>query len=220
MDKFHLLGCSSYTVVVIADVLQEITNVTSFALYPNLKNVDSPFMPQKAQKFEMMPLGSSPGNAEKVFFATAGPQNKLDIYNHFFRNHSITKDQYYKVIHSMAYIAPSSQLENGVFIEPGVVISSQSKIGFGVFVKRGSLIGHHNTIGAYTDINPGVVISGAVSIGAFCSIGSGSVVKNNIQIGDNTVIGVGSVVTKDIPPNCIAYGNPCKVVRKNTSNEE
>jgi sugar O-acyltransferase (sialic acid O-acetyltransferase NeuD family) len=214
MDKIHLLGCSSYTVAVIADILQEIKSVSSFALYPNLKDVDPPVTPRKTLKFEMMPLGSAPAPTEKVFFATAGPKNKLDIFTHFFENHSIPQTQYLKVVHPWAYTAPSSLIENGVLIEPGAVISSQTKIEFGVFVKRGSLIGHHNTIGAYSDINPGVVISGAVTIGAFCSIGSGAVIKNGIRIGDNTVIGVGSVVTKDIPSNCIAYGNPCKVVRE------
>lgn len=34
-----------------------------------------------------------------------------------------------------------------------------------------------------------------------------------VTIGDNTVIGAGSVVTKDIPANCVAAGNPCKVIR-------
>ena len=27
-------------------------------------------------------------------------------------------------------------------------------------------------------------------------------------------IGAGSVVTKDIPANCVAVGNPCRVIRK------
>jgi galactoside O-acetyltransferase len=35
-----------------------------------------------------------------------------------------------------------------------------------------------------------------------------------VTIGDNTVIGAGSVVTKDIPADCLAVGNPCRVVRK------
>jgi len=28
-------------------------------------------------------------------------------------------------------------------------------------------------------------------------------------------IGAGSIVTKDIPSNVVAYGNPCKIIRKN-----
>lgn len=39
------------------------------------------------------------------------------------------------------------------------------------------------------------------------------VVCGGVNIGDNSVIGAGSVVTKDIPPNYLAYGNPCRPVR-------
>ena len=35
-----------------------------------------------------------------------------------------------------------------------------------------------------------------------------------VTIGDNSVIVVGSVVTKDIPPNVVAVGNPCRVMRE------
>ena len=36
-----------------------------------------------------------------------------------------------------------------------------------------------------------------------------------VHIGDNVVIKAGSVVTKDIPENCVACGNPCRVIRAN-----
>lgn len=52
-----------------------------------------------------------------------------------------------------------------------------------------------------------------VTIGNNCWIGANSVICPGVTIGDNTVIGAGSVVTKDIPANCIAAGNPCKVIR-------
>jgi galactoside O-acetyltransferase len=35
-----------------------------------------------------------------------------------------------------------------------------------------------------------------------------------VTIGDNSIIGAGSVVTKDIPANVVAFGVPCKVIRK------
>ncbi len=40
------------------------------------------------------------------------------------------------------------------------------------------------------------------------------VVLAGVHIGDNTVIGAGSVVTKDVPADFLAFGNPCKPVRR------
>ena len=45
-------------------------------------------------------------------------------------------------------------------------------------------------------------------------IGAGVVVLPGVTIGKNSVIGAGSVVTRDIPANVVAYGNPCRVIRK------
>ena len=45
----------------------------------------------------------------------------------------------------------------------------------------------------------------------------GANVLNGIKIGKNCIVGAGSVVTKDIPDNWVAYGNPCKLIRKNES---
>ena len=44
-------------------------------------------------------------------------------------------------------------------------------------------------------------------------IGSGVIINPGITIGQNCVVGSGSVVTKDIPPNVVAVGNPCRVLR-------
>lgn len=52
-----------------------------------------------------------------------------------------------------------------------------------------------------------------VTLGNNVWIGGGSVILPGVTIGDNTTIGAGSVVTKSIPANCLAVGNPCKVVK-------
>ena len=41
-----------------------------------------------------------------------------------------------------------------------------------------------------------------------------------VKIGNGVVIGAGSVVTKDIPDNCIAAGNPAKVIREITDEDK
>lgn len=45
-------------------------------------------------------------------------------------------------------------------------------------------------------------------------IGENVTICPGVTIGENNVIGAGSVVTKDIPANCIAVGNPCRVLRE------
>ena len=53
-----------------------------------------------------------------------------------------------------------------------------------------------------------------VTIGNNVWIGGNSIILPGITIGDNVTIGAGSVVTKSIPNNVLAYGNPCKIIKK------
>ena len=39
-------------------------------------------------------------------------------------------------------------------------------------------------------------------------------VLKGVTIGNNSVVGAGAVVTKDIPDNCIAAGNPARIIKK------
>ena len=90
----------------------------------------------------------------------------------------------------------------------------------------------HIYIGEYTMIGPNVTIATAghpihpalrekicqynipVHIGRNCWIGAGAVILPGVTVGDNCVIGAGSIVTRDIPPNTVAVGNPCRVLRE------
>ena len=52
-----------------------------------------------------------------------------------------------------------------------------------------------------------IVIEDDVWIGARC------VILKGVHIGARSIIAAGSVVTKDIPADCVAGGNPCKVIK-------
>ena len=39
------------------------------------------------------------------------------------------------------------------------------------------------------------------------------IILKGVTVGARSVIGSGSIVTKSIPSDCIAAGNPCKVIR-------
>jgi maltose O-acetyltransferase len=53
---------------------------------------------------------------------------------------------------------------------------------------------------------------GRVQIGRETFIGACSVILPGVTIGSNVIIGAGSVVTHDIPDNCVAVGNPARVI--------
>lgn len=53
-----------------------------------------------------------------------------------------------------------------------------------------------------------------IHIGNNVFIGARSIILKGVTIGDNSVIGAGSVVVRSIPSNCIAAGNPAKVIKR------
>ncbi len=58
-----------------------------------------------------------------------------------------------------------------------------------------------------------------VTIGSNCWFASNVVITGGVTIGEGCVIGAGSVVTRDIPPNSLAVGNPCRVIREITEKD-
>ncbi|MBP3210591.1 MAG: acyltransferase [Oscillospiraceae bacterium] len=101
-----------------------------------------------------------------------------------------------------------------------------------IYAWNGICIGDNTLIGANckildTDLHPidvearntnnwDEVKTAPVVIGRDCFIGCNSLILKGVTLGDGCVIGAGSVVTKDVPPLCVAAGNPAKVVRKLT----
>jgi acetyltransferase-like isoleucine patch superfamily enzyme len=44
-------------------------------------------------------------------------------------------------------------------------------------------------------------------------IGFGAIVMPGVTIGERAAVGAGSVVTRDVPPRCIVFGNPARIIR-------
>ena len=61
--------------------------------------------------------------------------------------------------------------------------------------------------------NKGLEYAKPIKVGNNVWFGGNVTVIAGVTIGDNVVIGAGSIVVKDIPSNCVAVGNPCKVIK-------
>lgn len=105
---------------------------------------------------------------------------------------------------------------NNVYCNFGVTMVDDTHI----YVGDNTMIGPNVTVAtAGHPILPelrekGYQYNAPVRIGRNCWIGAGAVILPGVCIGDNSVIGAGSVVTGNIPPDVVAVGNPCRVLRE------
>lgn len=82
----------------------------------------------------------------------------------------------------------------------GIHIAENTYIAFGA-----AILAHDGSRRLYRD----------TWIGPNCFIGARSIIMPGVRIGANCVIGAGSVVTHDVPPSCVAAGNPARIVKEN-----
>lgn len=108
-----------------------------------------------------------------------------------------TVENYVKIgkrckLESECYITAYSEIEDYVFIAPGVVTSNDNYLGRteerfkhfkGITVKKGG------------------------------RIGANAVILPGKTIGEDALIAAGSVVTKDVPPRKIVMGSPARIIR-------
>lgn len=130
-------------------------------------------------------------------------------------------------------------LSLGTFIHLRVENNSQLKIGNNVGIsssciwcRSGITIGNNVKIGANcriidsdahslnyeqrrnSNLDQQNIKAKPIIIGNDVLIGASVVILKGVEIGDRCIIGAGSVVAKSIPSDCIAVGNPCKILKR------
>ncbi|HUI83765.1 MAG TPA: acyltransferase [Candidatus Binatia bacterium] len=73
----------------------------------------------------------------------------------------------------------------------------------------------HDTAERIADLPPRPEEVKPVRVGRYAWIGQGAFILKGVTIGEGAIIGANSVVISDIPPYCVAMGNPARVVVKN-----
>jgi acetyltransferase-like isoleucine patch superfamily enzyme len=83
-------------------------------------------------------------------------------------------------------------------------------------------IGDYSVIGVHSALLAHCPIHGALpcNIGSFVYIGYGAIILPGVTVGDHCLIGAGAVVTKDVPEGSVVAGNPARVLRSLTQDEQ
>lgn len=220
-DEYQILGTGQEALSMILEILAVSgTYSNKVVIIPNMPFIEDESMPFRNHAIDCQVVEASDylweSKEKRCILGAMGSlkqNSKRQIYQWFLDNYFIREENYVNIIHPDTTISTTSQLSQGVHIEPGVVIAPYVELGFGVSINRCAFIGHHTKIDKFTTVNPGANIASSVKIGKNCIIGSQSFISDHVIIGDGSIIGAGSIVLKDIPGNVLAYGNPCRVVR-------
>jgi sugar O-acyltransferase (sialic acid O-acetyltransferase NeuD family) len=134
------------------------------------------------------------------------------VYNEYKR--SAPECNFPALIHKSAVIGVNTKIGMGTVIMPLSNVGPHSKVGECCILNTSSSIDHDCYMMSFSSLAPRVASGGGVSIGTRAAISIGAVIRNGISIGDDSVIGANSYVHKSIMKETVAYGSPCKFVRK------
>ena len=117
------------------------------------------------------------------------------------------------IVNNYARILSGCYISEGASIEGGIHLPHPTGIVIGEKVK----IGQRATI--YQNVTLGSSDRGASAypiIGDDVTIFSNAVIVGKINVGDRAKIGAGAIVLQDVPADCVAVGNPAKILGPRT----
>lgn len=103
---------------------------------------------------------------------------------------------------------------NYCLICPGVRISSAAGITIAdnCMFANGAYITDSDWHGIYDRLSFGEAMP--VTIARNVWIGDSAIVCKGVSIGENSIVGAGAIVVDSVPANCVAAGNPARVVKR------
>jgi acetyltransferase-like isoleucine patch superfamily enzyme len=124
-------------------------------------------------------------------------------------------------IYDSALVVGDVKVGEGTWIGPFTVLDGAGGLIIGKYcsISAGVQIYTHDTVAWALSGGKAEAERAPTTIGDRCYVGPNTVVAKGVTIGPGSVIGANSLVLEDIPPGCVAFGTPCRVVRQLQPNE-
>lgn len=216
MKKLVIIGCGGNSIDIIDIIDQDYSNEYKVECFldddPNKIGKSIQGVPIRGPIKELLKNYNNP-NKFYFAFAIGSPRNfyKRSI---IWKNLGVDEKKFPAIISKRAFISKACRIGNGAIIFPGVCVHNNVKIGNFCFILANGVISHDSTIDDFTFITTGVNISSNVHVGKNTFLGVGSDIKESITIGNKVLIGSSSNVVEDIEGGWVAYGNPCRPMKR------
>ncbi|HEX6441310.1 MAG TPA: hypothetical protein VF007_03925 [Stellaceae bacterium] len=117
------------------------------------------------------------------------------------------------LIHPTAQVASSARIGAGTILCPMSHAGPRSTLGQNLLLNAYAGVGHQSRIGDHCVLSPYSLAAGHAVLGEGCFLGSHVLVAAAKTVGAFGKVAAGSMVYRDLPPRCLALGNPAKPVR-------
>lgn len=115
------------------------------------------------------------------------------------------------LVHPSAQVGSQAVLEEGAYVGPAAVLTTNVRVGRHVIVNIAATLSHDVVVGDYATVGPGSHLAGNVRVGDGADLGIGVVARPGSSVGADAVVGAGAVVIGDLPAGVVAYGVPAQV---------
>jgi sugar O-acyltransferase (sialic acid O-acetyltransferase NeuD family) len=151
------------------------------------------------------------GKKCEAFVATDDTKEKESIAKILLENRKVVPTN---AIHNDAYLAKSTVLGHGNFINAGVTLGAGTVLENHCILHNGSTVDHGAHLADFVQIGAGATVSSNVTLEKNAFVGAGATIVSGVTIGKNARIGAGSVVIGDVKKGATVFGNPAQEMKK------
>ena len=213
MKNLIIFGSGDLAKIVFYEVIQK-KDFKLLGFINESKKENSIVIQYKGQKYNTLNLDKINGEVNGII-AISDNHRRRECYKKTIKKNK--KIKWAKIISENSFIGKETSVGKGSIILQNSVINHGSKIGDHCIINTSNSIDHDNIFHDFSSTGPGVITAGGVKVGKLSFLGIGAKVKQYINLGQNVIVGGNSFVNKDCKPNNVYYGNPIKLIRKNSN---